>query len=191
MPEILNAMPRSIVQATTVKIYVDKSSEGITPTDYDLVYTFSDGTESESVTATDNGDGRFLLTLDSNTTASLPVQKDIPYTAYASHSTNGEAYVVDRGVIVIEPNLVFDPTQDTRSHVKKVLDQLEAVIEGRMAQSDASYSIGTGAIQRSISKLSPDELIQAHRYYGRLYKKERQRERLRKGKPAKKVFGRF
>lgn len=192
MPEISNGVPFRLLQASTRKFTLDYSGEDITPDNYSLVITFSDGTVSNSVSATDNGDDTFLVTLSVADTSTLPLQKELPYTCYATHDSNGEAYVVERGTVKVEPNLAYDPNQDIRSHVKKVLDELESVIEGRVAQTDASYSIGTGTLQRSISKLSHEELIQAHQHYKRLYAMERSKERLRKGKrPANKVYGRF
>lgn len=193
MPDINTGIPFRILQASTAKWYADFSSDDITPTDYTVQYTFSDGTDSQTVTATDAGvNDLFLITVASGVSAQLPVMKDIYYTAMATHTSNGECYVVDRGSIYVEPNLVYDPTQDTRSHIKKVLDELEDVIEGRLAQSETSYSIGTGTMQRSIAKLSPEELMSAYKYYRRMYQREKDKERLRKGKgSSNKIYGKF
>lgn len=192
MPKVKIGVPSKLLQASTAKFILDYQSQDVTPSDYSAVITISDGATSNSVTATDNGDGRFLVTLSVADTASLPLQTDLHYGVYATHNSNGEAFLVERGTVHIEGNLVYDPNQDLRSHVKKVLDELEAVIENRVSQTDASYSIGTGTLQRSIAKLSHEELIEAHQHYKRLYAQERNRERLRKGKrPSNKVYGKF
>ena len=66
---------------------------------------------------------------------------------------------------------------DNRSHVKKVLDALEATLENKASQDQLSYSIAG----RSLSRLSPTELIQWRDRYREEYNREVQAERIAQG----------
>ena len=67
-----------------------------------------------------------------------------------------ERYTVDSGVIEIEQDFTTQAQGfDDRSHVKKTLDALESVLEGKASADVASYSIGG----RSLSKMTPEELL--------------------------------
>lgn len=61
---------------------------------------------------------------------------------------------------------------DQRSHVKKVLDSIEAVIEGRASRSDAEYEIDTGGTRRRLKSLSFTDLLELRGRYLAMYKQE-------------------
>ena len=63
--------------------------------------------------------------------------------------------LVDSGTFKVVKNLAAD-TSDPRTHARKVLDALEALIEGKASKDQQSYSIAG----RSISRLSPGELLE-------------------------------
>lgn len=192
MPNPLTQCPTRITIGTTVKWYLDANADDVTPDEYDVSYTFSNSSESFSVDATDNGDERYLVTIASGISGQWDAGDEYFYSAQATHSTNGEAYVVDWGSIRTDPNYAIDATYDGRTHARKVYDELKDIIEGRMDQDTANYSIGTGSTQRSVSMLSPEELIDAYNYYKRQVLKEINRERVRKGKSSLfKTWGRF
>lgn len=95
------------------------------------------------------------------------------WAAYASHTTGAvvKRYQIDSGTMDFEPNLVnVGIDYDGRSHIKRVLDGLEAIIEGRAEKATmdwVSYSIAGCA--RSID---PRELRIWYSQYKWLYKKE-------------------
>ena len=120
------------------------------------------------------------------------VSGDYRYQAYVTKS--GIRKEIADGFIKIKPNFATITTSsDQRSHVKKVLDSIEAVIEGRATEYDTSYSIAG----RSLSKMSLDELIKARHQYRKLYNNEILSERRKRGlstspiKQHKIVFGEY
>jgi hypothetical protein len=96
-----------------------------------------------------------------------------------------EKYVIDIGdtlryslgvsSLTVNP----DPSSDTdaRSHVKKVLDAIETNIEGLASKEQQSYSIAG----RSLSRYSPEELVNLRDKYQALYQQELQDERIANG----------
>jgi hypothetical protein len=63
--------------------------------------------------------------------------------------------IILEGTIEVKPNLALLDNYDGRSHVKKTLDALEATILGKASRDQLSYSIAG----RSLSRLSPAELL--------------------------------
>ncbi len=98
--------------------------------------------------------------------------------AYTAGTYNWQSYVtldderfkVGSGVMEILENFAAagESGLDARSHVKKVLDALEAMIEGKATSDQLSYAIGG----RSISKLSPQEVIDWRDAYAQMYQRE-------------------
>jgi len=106
-----------------------------------------------SVTGTNNGDGTHLVTLAAATTAAwTPGQ--YAWQAYVTKSATSERYTVAAGQIKVEANFATGAV-DGRSHVQRTLDALEATLEGRASSDQLAYSIGG----RSISKMSPEQLL--------------------------------
>jgi hypothetical protein len=69
---------------------------------------------------------------------------------------------------------------DTRSHARKTLDALEAVIEGRASKTDMETTLADG---RQIKRISHDELVKMRKTYaGLVAAEERKRGR---GGPAR------
>lgn len=89
-----------------------------------------------------------------------------------------ERYTVETGTITVKPSLATQSAGlDTRSHAKKVLDAIEAVIEGRASRSDSEYSIGG----RTLRNMTHDELIKMRSFYQQEYSREQAAERIVKG----------
>lgn len=74
--------------------------------------------------------------------------------AYATHATSGR-FLVGTGSLVVKPNFAaISAATDTRSHVKKVLDAIEAVLEGTATTDQQDLTIdGTRIVRRSIADL--------------------------------------
>jgi len=129
-------------------------------------------------TVTGGNDGNNHTITISSATSSTYAAGDYQYQSYVSNGS--ERYQIGSGTIEIKADFTSASASDTRSHVKKTLDSLEAVIEGRATQIDISYSIAG----RSISKMSLAELIDARREYSRLYRQEIVSERRKRGLSA-------
>jgi hypothetical protein len=84
--------------------------------------------------------------------------------------------MVDSGRTSITQNLA-DTNADLRSHAKKVLDNIQAVIEGRATIDQSSMSIAG----RSLSRMSVDELMTFRDRYKAEYLKEIKLARIRNG----------
>lgn len=138
-----------------------------------LSYAFVGSVGQFTVTGSNDGANHTII-IDATESANYAAGS-YNYQAYVTF--NNERYVVGTGVIDIKSNFALASASDQRSHVKKTLDSLEAVIEGRATQIDTSYSIAG----RSISKMSLQELIDARREYSRLYQKEIIAEKRRRG----------
>jgi hypothetical protein len=104
--------------------------------------------------------------------------------------TNGTSRVtIYSGQIIIQPDLVQAAAgYDGRSHVKRVLDSIEAVIEGRASKGDQQITIdGT-----TLVKMTATELLDLRTRYNVEYRKEQQVARIAQGKNSgRKIVTRF
>lgn len=139
-----------------------------------MKYDFVSKDGNYTVTGTDNGDGYHLIQANASTTATW-VPGTYSYQGYVTKS--GERYTLREGQIEILADLATQGNVDTRSHVKKVLDALEATIEGKATKDQMSYTIAG----RTLSRLSPTELIKWHNTYKALYAQEVREERIKRG----------
>lgn len=148
--------------------------------DYDpasdtLVFDLVTDGANETITATDNGDGNFLVSVAYGTTDGW---KPGTY-HYQAHITSGsDRYYVEQGSFEVSPKFSDMPSgHDNRSHVKKVLDALEAMLENKATQDQLSYTIGN----RSLSRMSPTELREWYDDYKARYQREIAAERIAQG----------
>ena len=95
--------------------------------------------------------------------------------AYADDGTS--RYMVDSGTITVLPDFAVAGNLDNRSHVKKTLDAIEAVIEGRATSDQQQYSIQG----RSLTRIPIEELLVFRDKYKREYNLEIQAESFRNG----------
>jgi hypothetical protein len=87
-------------------------------------------------------------------------------------------YEVETGTVKVISDLASQTAQnDTRSHVKKVLDAIEAVIEGRASTDQMSYTIAG----RSLSKMPVKDLLYLRDRYKAEYKRELDAEKIAMG----------
>lgn len=99
--------------------------------------------------------------------------------AQVSHNSNGERHTVAEGTwdVIADYATLVSSGFDSRSHVKKVLDAIEAVIEGRATQDQMSYSIGN----RSLARTPIPDLIVLRDKYRINYANEQKAERIALG----------
>lgn len=146
---------------------------------YALTYEFHEdsgggGTHKFTLTATEANDTYYIEAASSSTT-SYSVG-DYIWEAYITKTADSNRVMVDSGRTTITQNLA-DTNADLRSHAKKVLDSIEAVIEGRASIDQSSMSIGG----RSLSRMSVDELMTFRDRYKAEYLKEIKLARIRNG----------
>lgn len=100
------------------------------------------------------------------------------YTWSAYVEKSGERYTVSRGQLQIRAassNMVAGV--DDRTHARKVLDAIRAVIEGRASVDQQEYSIGS----RSLKRTPMADLIMLENRYANMVKSEEAGERLAAG----------
>lgn len=122
------------------------------------------------LTATDNGDGSHLINVAANT-----FTKGNWY--WQARVTKGaEALVVEQGRFLVRADISAGAVDD-RSHAEKALAALEAVLNNKATQDQLSYSIAN----RSISRMTPQELRDWRDYYRGEIAQIVQAERLARG----------
>jgi len=104
--------------------------------------------------------------------------------------SNGTSrFQVYDGFIEALPNLsAIESTVDLRSHARKVLDNIEAVLEGRATHDVLESHIGETTFRR----LTPGQLMQMRNYYMVELDKEERQARVKAGKASgRKIYTRF
>ena len=159
---------------------------------YALTYEFhSDsgggGTKKFTLTAVEADDTYYIESASSTTTGYAV--GDYVWEAYITKTSSSNRIMVDSGRTSITENLA-NTNADLRSHAKKVLDALQAVIENRSTMDQSSMSIAG----RSLSRMSVDELLKFRDRYKAEYLKEIKLARIRNkqgsGNTIKVTFGR-
>ena len=119
------------------------------PASYSLKYSArledSGSTEIE-ITASESGSDYIIEVGQSTTTAYTAGVYH--WQAYITRTSDSERVTVDSGTWEIKANRDA-ATSDPRNHVKKVLDAIESVIEGRASKDQESYSIQGRALSRT------------------------------------------
>ena len=169
--ETSTSLPALIVAGQTVK-FIREYGDFLPADGWTASAYLTNSANSYTVTATDNGDGRHLFTASKATTA-LYVAGSYKLTIQAS--TSAEAYIAEVATVQIDPAL--GSAVDTRTHAKRVLDALEATLEGKATNDQLSYSIRG----RSLSRMNPGELLEWRDKYKVEYKRELDAEKIANG----------
>lgn len=185
------AEPSTLVAGDRFTWKRDDLAGDYSPSAYALTYEFhSDvgggGSKKFTITATE-ADDTYYIEVGSSTTASY-TPGDYIWEAYITRSSDSERIMVDSGRTEITINLA-NTNADLRSHAKKVLDAIEAVIENRATIDQSSMSIAG----RSLSRMNIDELMNFRMQYKTEYLKEIKLARIRNkqgsGNTVKVSFG--
>lgn len=150
-----------------------------------LKYRFRGASAGFTFDATADGDAHAVLVAASTTS-------DFSAGAYSGIGwvKSGAIEIeVWRGTIVVLPSLT---SGDGRSHVRRVIDAIEAVLENRATSTDKEYEIDTGTGRRRVSRIPHAELIQLRESYKRYEAQEMAAERVQSGMSSgRKVITRF
>ena len=140
-----------------------------------LTYALVKDGKQITITANASGDD-FMVTLAAATTAAYKPG----FYHWQAYCTGGssERYMVDSGTIEILPNLADESTgYDNRSHVKKVLDAIEATVQNRASSDQAGMVVG-GEV---VGHIPLHRLLELKRTYEGYYRDEVRTERLANG----------
>lgn len=103
------------------------------------------GTDKFSITATASG-ANHQVRVTPVTTAAY-VADD--YTWVAEAGDGIDRHEVDRGTLKILPRYDQDAALDDRTHARKVLESIEAVLENRATKDQEEYTIGNRSLKRT------------------------------------------
>lgn len=166
-----------------INLEFKKSFSDYKASEWELKYILVNDENAYSITAISDGDD-FLIKVPATTTSSW----ESGFYQYSGIvSKGGDKYIVERGTCEIKSNPALSSV-DVRSHAKKMLDAIEAILEGRAGEDINEYVING----RQISKMTLDELIKARSYYLAEYQRELQAERMKLGLgTGRKILVRF
>jgi len=145
----------SVLTAGDTFAWTDSLSDYLAPT-YTLKYSlWKYGKAVITITATADGTDHDIAVSASTTAAYAPGEWQ--WTAYAEKGAGGslERYTIDTGKVTIKPYVAgASSSADLRSHAQKMLDGIEAVMQGRATHAELSLTING----KSIQFLKPSEL---------------------------------
>ncbi len=159
---ILETWPTKIRSGDTLRFKV--KIDGYDSTIDTLIVYISNQNNGYNFTAVDDS-GYFYFDVEHSTTATF-VPSDYHLQASITQ-TDGARYTVYQSQITVLPDLRIGNT-DPRSHVKRVLDAIEAVIENSASSDVQEYEIDN----RRLVKMSKSELLILHSKYKRMYAQE-------------------
>lgn len=141
-----------------------------------LKYRFKNAAGGFEVVAAADGTA-YAITVAAATSANY-VAGSYSWSAWVEGGS--EVYTIGYGEITVLPNLragTATAALDGRSHVKKVLDALEAVIERKATHDHLQVSIDG----KSVGRMTPGEILTWRDKYRAEWVREKAAERLRKG----------
>lgn len=172
-----NTEPTIITAGDTVRWSKDLASY---PADaYALKYTLQPiaGGSPITVTATPAGTG-FAITISAETSADFFPGDYRWFSTATDLATGTERYTIDGGSLTVNPDpATLTATSDLRSHARKVLTAIEAVLEGTATSDHLSYTVDG----RSLQRRTIAELLQLRSFYQQEIRREEQAEALARG----------
>ncbi len=155
---------------------------------YALTYTLRhlhSGNTHIDITAIEDGND-YIVEIPSATTSGYTAA-DYRWYAFITRSSDSQSFSPTRTAWLGRPNRVSS-NDDPRTHAEQMVYKIELVLNNRADADVMSYSIAG----RSLSKMSPDELVQWRDYYLAEVAKERRAEAIKLGKGVNsKILARF
>jgi len=133
---------------------------------YSAVYELRNA--SGLITITTTGSGReYTVSMTAAQTELFP-GGDYQWELYLVKSD--DRWLIDTGSVKV---IGFSENgSDLRSNIKKTLDAIDAVIEGRASRDVQEYTIQTGTGSRSLKHMTVDELMKFRSHYAALFRQE-------------------
>lgn len=136
------------------------------------------GGNNEITISGSNSGNDYIFSANSSTTANY-VEGHYHWQLEVTETSSGNRIVVTTGEWEVVPDLDVN-NADPRNHSEIMLDKIETVLQGRADADVLSYSING----RSLSKMSPDELVQWRNYYKKELAMHKRKELIKRGKPT-------
>jgi len=152
---------------------------------WSLTYYFRGPEGKFDISASADGD-YFAVSVTPTTTATY---KPGDYTWTTKVGLGSDVYTIDHGSCTVQTDLATKGAgYDPRSHVKKVLDALEAAILKKASKDQLSTSVDGISIQR----MTPEQILLWYSKYKTMYKAELDAEKVSKGlATGNKILTRF
>jgi len=181
-------VPKSIVIGDFVQFKLTEYSTDYANTAHTMTFMARSGTGANvefSIVATNSGDD-YLFTAASTVTANY-VAGLYHYQIEVLETSSSNRIVVDQGELDVTVDLDVNAV-DPRTHAEKMLQKIEAVLENRADADVSSYSIAG----RSLTKMSPEELLTWRDNYRREVKAYRRKLDVKHGrKTSSSILMRF
>lgn len=169
--------PQSVNAGDTIQWERQDLTDYLPADGWALSYVLINSAAKITISATTSGTG-YAVTVAAATSATYAAGV-YAWQAYVTKTT--ERFKVDEGTMEVLPNFAAATTYDSRSHVKTVLDAIEAVIESRASVDQESYSI----MGRSLKRTPMADLLKLKDRYKALYLAEQNAENAKNGKAGK------
>lgn len=144
--------------------------------DWTLTYTFKSSAGGFTFDASADGDA-YSITVAKDATAGYSAGF---YSWVASVTDGSERYIVDSGTCTLNPDYLAGTATaayDGRTHARKVLDAIEAVIEGRATVDQQEYEIAG----RRLKRMAIAELLKLRQHYKAEVAAQLNAEKIRNG----------
>lgn len=171
-------VPRTIVIGDFVQFKLSEYSTDYANTAHTMTLMARSGTGANvefSIVATNSGDD-YLFTANSAATASYTAGL-FHYQIEVLETSSSNRIIVDQGELDVTVDLDVNAV-DPRTHAEKMLQKIEAVLENRADADVSSYSIAG----RSLTKMSPEELLTWRDTYRREVKAYRRKLDVKHGR---------
>jgi len=152
-----------------------------------LIGRVATGNNTEiTIVAVATADGNdYLFSVSSAVSANYHIGQ-YHYQIEIERNSDNERIIVDRGIFEVKTD--YDNNVDVREHAEIMLDKIETILEGKADSDVSSYSING----RSLTKFSPQELIDWRTFYKQEVSAIKKRERIKHGRRTKStILGRF
>ncbi len=186
MPDIATREPVEFVAGETLIWERDYSADYPPSAGWTLKYEAVKTDKRLQFSAATSGT-KYRVTLSAETTlAYSPFAGVYSWQSYVTKGTGAaeERHYLDTGTFTIKRAFSESASStgyDDRTHVKKTLDAIEAVIEGRASIDQQSYTI----MGRSLVRMKVDELLALRDKYRAFYKSEQSANALEAGLAGK------
>ena len=169
--------PRTIIAGDRIAFKRSDLNNDYPVASYSLKYSArleNGGSTEISFTASESGTD-YLIEIPAATSAAYTAGT-YHWQAYIVRTSDSERITIDSGTWEVKANRDL-ATTDPRSHIKKVLDNIEAVLENRSTIDQENYSIGNRSLGRTPI---PDLILLRDKYRGE-YVRAQRAERISNG----------
>jgi hypothetical protein len=131
-------------------------------TTHSAAWYFENKDNAFSVNATTSGT-TFVGTVVPASTGKVPGR--YRWRIVVTRTSDNARFTAETGWTDVQADPVAAGKMDVRSHARRTLDAIEAAIEGRATSDQQAMSIGSGPMQRALTRIPIEELLKFRDYY--------------------------